>query len=621
MVSFAALFEAGFGKYANPGDPSSGKKNPKKGTIVPIGAALDEAITAAASGQRLAETWTALAAVNGTAALQPARVDLADAGTHTDPVVGGTVPNAGEYRWNVSPAGWKRVGSTPNLAIIQASAGAADAAKPIGTDGAGKIDLSFYGNTFDQLSDQGPISGFTGDGLRVVAGAWADGTFNNPDVNIIRDFAKRGMFRRLAGFIGDSRCDMISDDVNGVTRTRAKGWFWWLQTMLRGRLDFYTNSQNLGLGGSETPVLIDQAIALIGVEPRIVFVFSGTNNFFAGGQSQEAFDDLLVAVRILTEVGGHIAVVFTDTPRGDGNGQAHSNETEMNATQRSHLLNYAQRIRRMSDMRNVIVIDSWPPLTTGTDSKAINTVFYDGLHNGLPGARLTALAAYPKLDAILPPRDILVSTNGDLYSSTNLSGALIDNPLMTGAVASVVAGVTGPLATGWTTTIGTGLSAVLSKVVASDGGPDWQQAVVSGTPANTMSAGPPVDPTNAALVVKYDMDTTDLTFGDVIDAAVDFEFDAGSAGVRGIPLYLSVTVDGTVYTCCSGEPETAADSSFPNLRMPALAFSGILQTPRMTIPAGTSIDAASIQMMVCGRNPTVVGATIRWRKATPRKVI
>lgn len=72
---------------------------------------LSGEIEGAAVGLRSAETWTALSGTPGTAALQPGRVALSDAGTHTDPVVGGTVANSGEYRWSVSPAGWKRIGN------------------------------------------------------------------------------------------------------------------------------------------------------------------------------------------------------------------------------------------------------------------------------------------------------------------------------------------------------------------------------------------------------------------------------------------------------------------------------------------------------------------------------
>lgn len=63
----------------------------------------------------LAETWSALSAIAGTEALKAARVLASDTDTHTDPVVGGTVPNAGEFRWSTSPAGWKRIGSGPDV--------------------------------------------------------------------------------------------------------------------------------------------------------------------------------------------------------------------------------------------------------------------------------------------------------------------------------------------------------------------------------------------------------------------------------------------------------------------------------------------------------------------------
>jgi hypothetical protein len=56
----------------------------------------------------LKATWaapTGLAAVVGQYDGQRATVDRSDVGTHTDPVVGGTVNNAGNYSWDVSGAG------------------------------------------------------------------------------------------------------------------------------------------------------------------------------------------------------------------------------------------------------------------------------------------------------------------------------------------------------------------------------------------------------------------------------------------------------------------------------------------------------------------------------------
>lgn len=54
-------------------------------------------------------TWADLSATSGTTANEGAWVYGPDSGTHTDPVVGGTVDNIGVYAWSVSSAGWERV--------------------------------------------------------------------------------------------------------------------------------------------------------------------------------------------------------------------------------------------------------------------------------------------------------------------------------------------------------------------------------------------------------------------------------------------------------------------------------------------------------------------------------
>lgn len=72
--------------------------------------AMQDSIAGAAQGYVVAATWAGLAAIAGARAGQPGRVATTDAGTHTDPVVGGTVANAGEFAWSASPAGWRRVG-------------------------------------------------------------------------------------------------------------------------------------------------------------------------------------------------------------------------------------------------------------------------------------------------------------------------------------------------------------------------------------------------------------------------------------------------------------------------------------------------------------------------------
>lgn len=96
--------------YRTDGNPSSLVNPPTKAdgraTIVDIDGRIG-ALEANVTGVSIVEpTWVALAAITGTYVGQRGEV-FADAGTHTDPVVGGTKANTGIYTWSASPAGWQ----------------------------------------------------------------------------------------------------------------------------------------------------------------------------------------------------------------------------------------------------------------------------------------------------------------------------------------------------------------------------------------------------------------------------------------------------------------------------------------------------------------------------------
>jgi len=75
--------------------------------------AIAEAAAANAQSSALTcATWAVLSGLTGATAGTGAEVLDTDTGTHTDPVAGGTVPNAGRYTWSASPAGWHRIGGT-----------------------------------------------------------------------------------------------------------------------------------------------------------------------------------------------------------------------------------------------------------------------------------------------------------------------------------------------------------------------------------------------------------------------------------------------------------------------------------------------------------------------------
>lgn len=101
--------------------PSGDPSQPLKSEIRDLGGVIEDAIEGAAAGAIQAGTWAALAAIPGTRIGQPGRSTGPDAGTHTDPVVGGTVDNEGEFTWSESPEGWQRIGDIIDGATLQSA--------------------------------------------------------------------------------------------------------------------------------------------------------------------------------------------------------------------------------------------------------------------------------------------------------------------------------------------------------------------------------------------------------------------------------------------------------------------------------------------------------------------
>lgn len=111
--------------------------------------ARDEALTFGAAD--IYATWVLLAAATGMVANDSAMVVSSDTGTHTDPVVGGTVNNAGVYQYSTSPAGWKRVADLQGQ-IAETQAGIAATQAGLAATNAARYDRIAAGqrNLFDR---------------------------------------------------------------------------------------------------------------------------------------------------------------------------------------------------------------------------------------------------------------------------------------------------------------------------------------------------------------------------------------------------------------------------------------------------------------------------------------
>lgn len=101
-----------FRDFETDGVSSSGLQEPDKAEVRAafdeIDAEIQLLLDAQGGGLIGAVTWTELSGITGSFVGQVAEVPSSDAGTHTDPVVGGSKANAGRYSWRTSPGtGWR----------------------------------------------------------------------------------------------------------------------------------------------------------------------------------------------------------------------------------------------------------------------------------------------------------------------------------------------------------------------------------------------------------------------------------------------------------------------------------------------------------------------------------
>lgn len=107
----------------SPGNPGLGEHDPIKAEIRALFALVDESIAGSASGPKAYATYAAMAADVPQDARQFGIVSTEDGGTHTDPVTGATVDNAGYYSYSISPAGWQWIFPvTAEQSVVQCTA-------------------------------------------------------------------------------------------------------------------------------------------------------------------------------------------------------------------------------------------------------------------------------------------------------------------------------------------------------------------------------------------------------------------------------------------------------------------------------------------------------------------
>lgn len=240
----------------------------------------------------------------------------------------------------------------------------------------------------------------------------------------------------------------------------------------------------------------------------------------------------------------------------------------------------------------------------------------DGLHPEHDGCLVIADKMWSSIKPFVPDIEIRCMSAGDKYNATsNPGGNLLENGLMTGAAGTVTSPNLGVAPTSWTlgrsTTTGIGtLLGTGAQVARTDGEPgEAYKVTLSGTPT-----------ANNIQILVTQSEATDYVAGDVVEAVMEIEWDAGCVGLAGITAEVKDT-DGAVNSY-SRDADAFSGAFYTTTEGRGKAYGNepiILRTARQTVIAGSTSLRAGI--VVFTRANVAAGGVIRILRGSLRKVI
>lgn len=241
------------------------------------------------------------------------------------------------------------------------------------------------------------------------------------------------------------------------------GAFSWANAFLGGRL---TLLDNFGVGGHTSAQILSQVASVLTLPERPAFCIVGEpalNGINGGTETAAQVIENLEAIVTALNAEGITAVLQTDPPSTVITGSELAAVGQVNAW-----------IRAQNDRPGVVVADIAPYLTDPATGAPKAGVTYDGSHWTNLGGLLAGLALANALRPYVRGSVNLAGSNVDGQSLT-------DNAMMLGTAGSKAAGITGQVADGWVATYSGSVSAVCSKVPATDHvGGEWQRIQLTG---------------------------------------------------------------------------------------------------------------------------------------------
>lgn len=416
----------------------------------------------------------------------------------------------------------------------------------------------------------------------------------------------------MIAVIGDSRVAFGKDEAAANSRIHTvRGPQFWTCTLADARVRFPLE-YDYSVAGTNTQELIDgQLSSVLSCPASGVLMLTGANDITTADRTLEQSLDAYRRIFRSLLAAGKLVFLLAELP------QTGSVRT---TAQRGHLMAIRSYLKYTvpAQFPNVVVVDPWPDMadasvaTIGSRQTPLVMRVNDHLHPGPCGAYYMGKALADAIDAIYPPRDPLAHSNADQWDAAlNPFGCINENPAMAGTGGTIIADgggtISGPVADDFyvQTTSANDVTGVLSKSATADGQTMSQRLVLSGTPAST----------NPEIILEQYGSTmlSRVSAGDVLELFAGV-ICSGSTNLKGIMAQIRVRVDGAYHYAQAGTRDTGANY------LPPEAWSGVLRTPRLTVPQGI-LQEVRIGLYVSGYSAAPLTADIAFHNLSLRKVI
>lgn len=410
------------------------------------------------------------------------------------------------------------------------------------------------------------------------------------------------------GLIGHSLNDYTYTNVAPVVAYNGRGWTTMLNRQVGQRLRFLAED-DVSQAGTRTDEIWANQIAAAIASPADLFVALLYRNDVT--QNYSAAWSIDYGGRIIDALIGAGKIVIVGTPAPKGSTTTFSAALDTTAQTRN-----IHQIRQWLFARErvkpgLIVLDQ----TQLMQDPASNTGGYrdedtnDNTHHTIKGGWRLAQGMAPIFTQLYPPVGV-VSAPSDLYDATNNpNGNTCPNPCMLGTGGTTATNASGTVADNTIVDSQVSDLTAVASIYTDANSRRWQRMVLSGNSANS-NPRPRIrqDPSSVGSIVA----------GATYELVIEYSLAAGHAGVRQIAALLELTgSSGATYTqAIDGD---AGASNYGAL--PAGAHTGIVRTPRFTIPAGVTFSGVRASLMLHCIQGVAVTATLDACNFSLRRVL